>query len=74
MEEGKKRYKLEQLDHFWILTRYENGENGEKWEKWVVEGPLAAERIIERNHRDGQIVEVITLNDKRQKENKHERE
>lgn len=51
-------YRLEQFDGYWVLTKDETGE------KWVVKSPLAAELVIERNRRDGCIVEILTLNDK----------
>lgn len=54
-------YRLEQFDDCWVLTKDETGE------KWVVESPISAELVIERNHRDGCIVEILTLNDKRLK-------
>lgn len=69
----EKSYRLEQFDRFWVLTKREDSGS---WKKWVVEGPLAAARVVERN-RDGRIVEVIALNDKLnddRKENKHEQE
>lgn len=53
----KRNYRLEQFETAWELTVDGTGE------KWNVNNPFAAMYIVE-NNRDGEIVEVRTLNDK----------
>ena len=56
----KRNYRLEQFETAWVLTV-----DG-TCEMWNVSNPLAAMYIVE-NNRDGEIVEVRTLNDKMEK-------